>query len=255
MTETAIRVLLVEDDPMVQEVNRQFVERVPGFEVAGIAASGTEGLRMIRELSPELVILDVFMPSLNGLETLERLRAEQVPVDVIAITAAKDAATIQAMLRGGVADYIIKPFKFERVKQALEHYRERRRRMLAGEEVTQEGLDRLLQGREAGITAGDEPSAASRSVPAAELPEPAELPKGLNAITLRQIVAILRRSNTALSAEEVADGVGLARVTARRYLDYLEKNGRVKIDIRYGGVGRPVNRYAYIEFPPGHSSI
>lgn len=46
-----------------------------------------------------------------------------------------------------------------------------------------------------------------------------------------------------MSAEEVAEGVGIARVTARRYLEYLEKERKVQLDVQYGGIGRPVNRY------------
>jgi two-component system response regulator DctR len=57
----------------------------------------------------------------------------------------------------------------------------------------------------------------------------------------------LLKEGTALSAEEVAEGVGLARVTARRYLDFLEKSGRVILELQYGSVGRPVNRYRTLE--------
>jgi two-component system response regulator DctR len=73
------------------------------------------------------------------------------------------------------------------------------------------------------------------------------VPKGLNEITLKQVYLFLLKEGGALSAEEVAEGVGLARVTARRYLDFLEKSNRVVLELQYGSVGRPVNRYRTIE--------
>ncbi len=72
------RVLLIEDDPMVQEVNRQFVEQVDGFQVVGTAANGLEGLKLIEQLKPDLVFLDIFMPSLDGIATLQRLRSSML---------------------------------------------------------------------------------------------------------------------------------------------------------------------------------
>ncbi|UUZ80970.1 response regulator [Paenibacillus sp. P26] len=226
-----IKVLLVEDDPMVQEVNRLFVERVEGFRIVGVAASGEEGLAMARELRPDLLILDVFMPLMDGLETLAAIRAEQLPVDVIVISAANDMQTIQRMLQNGAVDYIMKPFKFERVQQALEHYRTMKETMAGEKNVSQQVLDRLIYGRHPDAEPAPAPETAGLN-----------LPKGLQALTLKQIVQFLSGYQTPLSAEEVAEGVGIARVTARRYLDYLEKNGLVRLDLQYG-VGRPVNRY------------
>jgi len=74
-----------------------------------------------------------------------------------------------------------------------------------------------------------------------------ELPKGLTEVTMKQVMLLLMKSRVSLSAEEVAEGIGLARVTARRYLDYLEKIGRVKLEAQYGSVGRPVNRYRFVK--------
>ncbi|CAG7656533.1 response regulator [Paenibacillus allorhizosphaerae] len=226
-------VLLIEDDPMVQEVNRQFVERVEGFQIAGVAASGTEGLELIRKLRPHLVILDIFMPLQDGIETLTQIRKEQLYVDVIVISAASDRRTIERMLQNGAFDYIIKPFKFERVKQALEHYRQMKEALKGEQSATQNELDRMLFG-------GSRSSAADETAVSELLA--AELPKGLQAVTLKQIVQYLLGQSLPLSAEEVAEGVGIARVTARRYLDYLEKSGQVRLDLQYG-VGRPVNKY------------
>ncbi|WP_314001873.1 response regulator [uncultured Paenibacillus sp.] len=229
-----IRVLLIEDDPMVQEVNRLFVEKVDGFRVVGTASHGMEGLKRIDELQPDLVVLDIFMPSLDGIETLRSIRTMELPVDVVVVTAAKDTETIRAMMRGGAFDYIIKPFKLERIRQTLERYRVRHAALRLGESVTQDELDRILQSGEAGAQdAPNEEWAVSAD----------NLPKGLNAATLKQVLAVIRHQGGRLSAEETAEGVGIARVTARRYLDYLEKSGIVRLAVHYGGLGRPVNRY------------
>ncbi|GGJ73264.1 two-component system response regulator DctR [Anoxybacillus voinovskiensis] len=217
------KVVLIEDDPMVQEVNRQFIEQVPPFRVIGIAANGVQGMEMVRHLRPDLVIIDIYMPVKDGLETIQAIRTEKLPVDVIAITAANDIETVRRMLQNGAFDYIMKPFKFERLKQSLEHYHTFRQTLKTKEKVTQKELDTLLQSNEK----------EGRS----------ELPKGLNDITLQKIVDFLQQQTAPVSAEEVAEGVGIARVTARRYLEYLEKQQKIHLDVQYGGVGRPVNRY------------
>ncbi|MGX1900374.1 response regulator [Thermolongibacillus altinsuensis] len=217
------KVLLIEDDPMVQEVNRQFIEQVDHFTVIGTAGNGMEGIEMIRKLQPDLVIIDIYMPHQDGLETLQQIRTEGHTIDVIAITAASDIETVRRVLQNGAFDYIMKPFKFERLKQSLENYHAFQQKLKEKEKLTQKELDALLQSN--------------------EIETRNKLPKGLNDITLQKIVHYLQEQTEPVSAEEVAEGVGLARVTARRYLEYLEKIQKVEIDIQYGGVGRPINRY------------
>ncbi|GMB08746.1 two-component system response regulator DctR [Thermolongibacillus altinsuensis] len=217
------KVLLIEDDPMVQEVNRQFIEQVDRFTVIGTAGNGMEGIEMIRKLQPDLVIIDIYMPHQDGLETLQQIRTEGHTIDVIAITAASDIETVRRVLQNGAFDYIMKPFKFERLKQSLENYHAFQQKLKEKEKLTQKELDALLQSN--------------------EIETRNKLPKGLNDITLQKIVHYLQEQTEPVSAEEVAEGVGLARVTARRYLEYLEKIQKVEIDIQYGGVGRPINRY------------
>ncbi|WP_044338376.1 response regulator [Rossellomorea aquimaris] len=224
-----INVLLIEDDPMVQEVNRMFIERVPGFTVCAIAGNGQEGADKVASFKPDLVLLDNFMPKQNGLETLQAFRQQDTDVDVIVISAAQDKETIKTMMRLGVFDYIIKPFKFERLKQALEKYQLFKHQMAGEGPVGQQELDRLQR-----VPSSIEPQEKKE-----------ELPKGLNQQTLQQIIQFIKDQKSPLSAEETAEGIGIARVTARRYLDYLQKSGEVQIMIEYGGIGRPINRYQW----------
>lgn len=223
-----IQVLLVEDDPMVRQVNRQFIEQVPGYHLIGTAKNGVEGIQQIKQLKPDLVFMDIFMPEQDGIETLTKIREKGLKVDVIAVTAANDMKTIRKMLQLGVFDYIMKPFSFERMEHTLQNYRQFKTKIDGKSEMTQSELDLLLHHQQ-------KPHQTDT-----------KLPKGLNAATLEKIVTYIGTQEQSVSAEEVANGVGLARVTARRYLDYLEKQNKVKIDIQYGGVGRPVNQYRLI---------
>ncbi|WP_374722152.1 response regulator [Peribacillus tepidiphilus] len=222
-----INVLLIEDDPMVQEVNRQFIERVESFRVIATAGNGEDGINRIKECRPDLVILDIFMPHKDGIQTLYEIRKEQLDVDVIVISAANDQQTIRKMIQNGAFDYIIKPFKFERLKQTLEKYYIYHTQ-IHNEIVSQSQLDRMRFQQLENVQ---------------NVFKKDELPKGLNETTLKQIISFLQQQKHPLSAEEVADGIGIARVTARRYLDYLKMSGTLELDIQYGGVGRPVNRY------------
>ncbi len=230
------RVVIVEDDPMVTEVNRTYVEAAGSFRVVGTARNGQEGILMTAELLPNLVILDVYLPDLDGVQVLKEIRRRELPVDVLMVTAAQDAETIQDVLRSGAVDYIIKPFKFERMKSTLQAYARMHDDLLAATKVSQEELDRLAPGLGAG-TSGK-----------AEGPQPVQtgaeaLPKGLTDWTLRQVLLYLVNQERPLSASEVADGIGLARVTVRRYLDYLVQQRQLRVEQHYGGVGRPVYRY------------
>ena len=220
-----LKVILIEDDPMVREVHRQFIDRIEGFSIIGIASNGMEGLRLVKELKPDLAIIDLYMPYMGGLEMLRELRSEAYSIDVIAITAASDIETIHGVLQQGAVDYIMKPFTFDRIKKSLDNYKNYRVKLGEKKALLQEELDKLL------------------FIDRKEESERENLPKGLNMNTLTKITSFISQENEPVSAEEVAESIGMARVTARRYLDYLEKEGKVKIHIHYGGVGRPINRY------------
>ncbi|AHN22500.1 response regulator [Lysinibacillus sphaericus] len=229
---TQINVLLIEDDPMVREVNRQFIEKVAGFEVIGQASNGVEGIEQICSLQPDLVFMDIFMPEQDGLTSLRKIRELKIPVDVITVTAANDMETVKQVLHLGVFDYIMKPFSFERVQGTLENYKRFKQQMQTEREFTQGELDQLFHyhnEQEKRELANEEKSEKT-------------LPKGFNRATLEKVVHYLQSVDGA-SAEDVASGVGIARVTARRYLDYLEKQQEITMDVHYGGIGRPINYY------------
>lgn len=228
-----LKIVLIEDDPMVREVNRQFIENVAGFIVVGQAANGVEGLQMIQELQPDLVFMDIFMPEKNGINTLEKIRNENIEVDVITVTAANDMQTVQRILHLGVFDYIMKPFSFERVKHTLENYRNYKLKISSKSALTQGDLDELRS--------FNRQVAKQEKIENVSIFE--DLPKGFNRNTLQKVLDYVKLQAEGVSAEDVASAVGIARVTARRYLDFLEKQTYIFMDVHYGGVGRPVNYY------------
>ncbi len=219
-------VLVVDDDFRVASLHRAYVERVEGFRVVGEAHSGSEALDEVAARRPDLMLLDIYLPDISGLELLRRLRRGDGPsTDVVVITAARDSATVRESLQGGTLSYLVKPFSFARFSEVLTAYRAMRHKLSAQQgEVSQREIDELY--------------AAVRSEPQRELP------KGHSPQTLGLIVETLRGAGDALSCEEVARRSGISRATAQRYLSHLARIGRVELSLRYGS-GRPEHRYRW----------
>lgn len=215
-------VLVVDDDFMVAEIHRRFVERVDGYRVVGVARTGGEALTAARELTPDLILLDVYLPDMTGLEVLQRLRADGDRVGVIMITAARELDTVSGALDGGAADYLIKPFEFDQLQTKLLAFAARADALESAAGVDQSLIDSLFGG----------PAAT----PAAKV-----LPKGLGAETGELVLAAVRDAGE-VSAAECADVVGISRVSARRYLEHYLSAGTVELRLQYG-VGRPERRY------------
>lgn len=219
-----IKVLIVEDDPMVARINRRYVESIEGFEITGVAKNGEEALVLIQELMPDLLILDIYMPKKNGRELLKQVRREGHNVDVILVTAEKDAASIDEMLKWGAVDYLVKPFEFPRFKRALLSYRERRRALGDMEEADQGEIDKIFSRKEP----------VSQRV-AGE--------KGYHFKTMERIKKYMLEIRKPCTATEVAKDLGMARVTVRRYLEYMADQGELHLEVDHGKVGRPKHLY------------
>lgn len=221
------KVLIVEDDPMVAEINKNFTESVEGFSVAAVAKNGSEALNLLNKRSFDLVVLDNYLPEKSGIEVLAEIRRQERPIDVIMITAADDSVTITAALRYGVVAYIAKPFKFERYRAVLDAYRNFRQKSQKRKTLEQQDIDELFT--------------LNQNVGAEDVP------KNFNVQTLSTILNYMASQTTYQSAEEIAVGVGLSRVTARRYLEYLVEKGQVRRVMEYLSVGRPVHRFKFVE--------
>ena len=151
-------VLVVDDDFMVAEIHRRFVEQVDGFRAVGVARTGAEALSAARELRPQLILLDVYLPDMTGLEVLQRLRSEGDRVGVIMITAARELDTVKGALDGGAADYLIKPFEFPQLKAKLEAFAARADALESTGGVDQSLIDSLADVSNSGVS-GPVPSA------------------------------------------------------------------------------------------------
>ncbi|MCG7597794.1 response regulator [Mycobacterium sp. PSTR-4-N] len=218
-------VLVVDDDFMVAEIHRRFVDRVDGFRVVGVARTGGEALRAARELRPDLILLDVYLPDMTGLDVLQRLRADGDRVGVIMITAARELDTVSGALDGGAADYMIKPFEFDQLQTKLVAFAARADALESASGVDQSLIDSLFGG--------------PTVTPAAKV-----LPKGLGAETGELVLAAVRDAGE-VSAAECAELVGISRVSARRYLEHYLSTGTVELRLQYG-VGRPERRYRLV---------
>jgi response regulator of citrate/malate metabolism len=225
-----IRTLVVDDDFMAVSVHREFLARVPGFEVIGEATTGREARALVERLRPDLVLLDIYLPDENGIDLMRGLRATESPrVDVIAITSAKDVGVLRDAMQLGVIHYIVKPFTFTTFRERLASYAAARQRLAEMEHAEQRDIDRLY-----GLlrTSGE-----------------ASLPKGISPPTLTLVASLLRNSEAALSTTELATRAGISQGVARRYLRFLADSGAIDYTLRYGAAGRPEHLYRWTAAP------
>lgn len=223
------RVLVVDDEVAIAGLHKAFVEAHGSLDVVGVAHTGAQALALVEELQPDLVLLDLFLPDINGLEVLGALRARTgPPVDVIAITAARELESVRAAIAGGVLHYLVKPFSAEILRSRLDDYlRHRAEVERTSATVDQAQVDRLLRS-------------------AAPVGQPTSLPKGLSTPTLQLVVDSLRAAGAPTSASDLAERAGMSRVSARRYLEHLVSVGRAEVGHRYGAAGRPERLYRWV---------
>ncbi|MFB5761411.1 response regulator [Paenibacillus medicaginis] len=225
-----IRVLIIEGDLRIAGINRRFVEKTGGFEVVGIATDEQQAYEHLEILEPDLVLLDLHFPRMDGLDLFRYIQTHYPLTDVIIITAVRDFDTVREAIRRGVYDFMIKPVVFERFQEKLKAYEAYHRQLQTmsgpGQEIDQEGIDRLLWGLR-DRNRDKEPY----------------LPKGIDKLTREKIEAFIRECPEVITAEELGRKAGFSRTTARRYLEYFVTKGEMTADISYGTVGRPERVY------------
>ena len=221
-----LRVLIIDDDVRIAEIHRQYVEKIEGFEVVGIANNLEDAQSQLDVLEPDLLLLDIFFPEGSGLEFLKKARMHSKKVDVIPITAAKEVNLFNEAIHGGVFDYILKPVVFTRFQKTLERYRQTKNQLLNIDQLDQSEVDRALH-------------TASQ-----DLSKFQELPKGIDKLTLEKVQQVFSSvQSPGLTSEEAASEIGASRTTVRSYLEYLVSQMILDVDISYGGVGRSERRY------------
>lgn len=215
-----IKTFIIEDDPMVLSINCKFLQRVDGFEVIGTERTGRDGIEGIKKKGCDLVLLDIYIPELNGLEIAREIREQDISADIIMITAATDSSIVTQSLRLGVVDYIIKPYNFARFSDAMKRYKNRFY-SLNFPVLSQEMLDNIT----------NPPFMAE------------DIDKGIDKETLYKIKNYMLESNIATTAEKLAEALDISRVTARRYLEYMVKDGTVSYENIHQRIGRPEKIY------------
>lgn len=228
-----IRVLVVDDDPLIAAAHREYTERVAGFVVHAVVGTGSGAMRAVATAAADgvpvdLVLLDIGLPDANGIDVASALGGVRPAPDIIAITSERDLAVVRSAVAHGVALYLLKPFTFAAFREKLENYRQYREALHAG-----------------GSAAGQHEIDRAMNALRATAPRPAT-PKGVSADTLDLIAKALRDSNTGLNASEAAAQVGISRVTAWRYLERLADDGVVDRETEYGKAGRPQVRYRWL---------
>lgn len=216
-------VLVVEDDPMVRMINEQYVRMNKDFCIASSVKNGQEALDYIKENKVDLVVLDVFMPFMNGVEFLKKLREQKLKTEVIMVTAANDTATLEETMHLGVIDYLVKPFALERFQVALEKFTAKMNAINGSDVLDQNLIDSIIS---------NSPQKKSK-----------EYPKGIQEKTLERIKNCFENKNDWHSVELIAEKLEISIVTVRHYVNYLVKEGFLQESINYETGGRPSMLY------------
>ena len=216
-----IRIIIVEDDPLVAQLNAAYLSRIEGVQVTGVFSNGQAALEHLKKHNTELAVVDVYMPICNGIELLRQIRANGIQTAVIMITAATELAVVDDALLLGIVDYLIKPFSYERLRDTVLRFRDKLSLRQGVEKANQEMVDKLM-GKRTPKKAND------------------DLPKGLNARTLTAIREVIDQSpNGEHTCESISAASGLSRVTVRHYLNYLIERDVLTSSIDYETGGRP----------------
>lgn len=222
------RVLIIEDDPMVAMINEQYIGRNKQFCVVGKCKDGKSALNFLENNEVDLIILDVFMPYMDGFETLRQIRKKQISVEAIMVTAANDRESLEEALHLGIVDYLVKPFTFDRFRMALEKFIAQTAALKDLGTLNQTNIDFII----------DNSRKKSDEV----------YPKGIQEKTLQLIVDTLKSNPSAwLTGDVIAEKTGLTGVTVRRYMNYLTQSGVVEGEMNYETGGRPCMLYKISE--------
>ena len=218
------KVLIVEDDPMVAMINEQYIKRNKNFEIVGKCNDGLSALDFLENNTVDLLILDVFMPKMDGFEALRQIRNKQITVDAIMVTAANERESLEEALHLGIVDYLVKPFTFDRFQMALEKYIAQNNALKDIETLNQKNIDHIID------------NARKKSDDL--------YPKGIQEKTIELIMEYLKvNKNTWFTGDEIAEKVNLTGVTVRRYMNYLAELGKVVGEMNYETGGRPCMQY------------
>ncbi|WNS80561.1 response regulator [Domibacillus sp. DTU_2020_1001157_1_SI_ALB_TIR_016] len=225
-----IKVMIIEDDETTINIYKKFVQKVDGFEIVASASLGKQALELLNVFTPDLILLDVYLPDMNGTDLLWEIRKEVRSVDVIMITAANDVRTVSEAIRGGAYSYMLKPIMINQFLSTLEQYKETKKKLSQSALIEQGEVNRFF-----GIM--------SQAAGAEYVEQTDQLPKGIDKHTLKKVRTHLHEASSSINAEETARATGASNSTVRRYLEYLVAAEEAEVEIMYGTIGRPERRY------------
>ena len=218
------RVLIVEDDPMVSLINEQYINRSKDFSSVGQCRNGKEALAFLEEHEVDLIVMDVYMPQMDGFETLRQIRNRHISVEAIMVTAANDRDSLDDALQLGVIDYLVKPFTFDRFRIALDKYITQTTALRELNTLNQKNIDFII----------DRARKKAEDI----------YPKGIQSKTLRMVEEYMENhAGEWLTGDSIAEKISLTSVTVRRYLNYLVETGILTAEMNYETGGRPCMLY------------
>jgi DNA-binding NarL/FixJ family response regulator len=188
-----IRVLIVDDHSVVRMGLKMFFDHQPDIEVVGEAADGSEGVAMARRLEPDVVLMDLLMPTMDGVTAIGRIKAERPDIEIVTMTSFIEEEKVTAALEAGASGYVLKDAEAEEVANAV-------RSAFAGEVHLDPAVARLLAQR-----------MRAKKTPEDELAEP---------LTDRE-KDVLRLLGQGMSNKEIGSELFITERTARTYVSNI----------------------------------
>jgi response regulator of citrate/malate metabolism len=230
MQNRPIQVMIIEDDETAIKIYERFTQKIDGFQVVATTSTGKQALELINVFTPDLILLDVFLPDIKGTDLLWEIRKQLRSVDIILITADNDVETVSEAIRGGAFSYLMKPIMIDKFLETLEKYKETRLALLTLTTVGQDDVNHFFRMNSREEQVGDTEKVGS-------------LPKGIDKHTLKKVRQSMKETQDSINAEKLAKILGASHSTVRRYLEYLVANDELEVEILYGTIGRPERRY------------
>ncbi|MDR7317236.1 response regulator [Brevibacillus nitrificans] len=234
MSDKPITVMIVEDDEVAAKIYEQFTLKLDGFQIIATATTGKQALDMLHIVTPDMLLLDIFLPDMNGIDLLREVRKHFRGIDVIMITAANDVETVREAIRGGAYSYMIKPIMIDKFMSTLAQYASTRSQLQQHTTMDQMAVDKLFT-----------KASIAPAVRTAE--NVTTLPKGIDKLTLKLIRDKMQVTTHSVNADDLAALAGMSHSTVRRYLEFLVSINEVTVETFYGTVGRPERKYRWAD--------